>query len=149
MKSLFDKPTYEEIISRLNTLTPQSQRKWGKMEAAQMLAHCKAAFMVPLSEKKLPRMFIGRLLGWAIKKKLYNDEPWKQNLPTAPQFLIKDQREFETEKQQLTELVTAFYTKGPDKVGNFPHPFFGTYTKEQWGQSMYKHLGHHLTQFGV
>ena len=149
MKSLFDKPTYEEIISRLNTLTPQSQRKWGKMEAAQMLAHCKAAFMVPLSEKKLPRMFIGRLLGWAIKKKLYNDEPWKQNLPTAPQFLIKDQREFETEKQQLTGLVAAFYTKGPGKVGNFPHPMFGTYTKEQWGQSMYKHLDHHLTQFGA
>jgi Protein of unknown function (DUF1569) len=149
MKNLFEKPTCDEIISRLNTLTPQSQRQWGKMDAAQMLAHCKAAFMVPLSETKLPRMFIGRLLGWAIKKKLYNDEPWKQNLPTAPQFIIKDQRNFETEKQQLTELIKAFYTKGPDKAGNFPHPFFGTYTKEQWGKSMYKHLDHHLTQFGA
>ena len=149
MKSLFDKPTYEEVINRLNKLTPQSQRQWGKMDAAQMLAHCKAAFMVPLSETKLPRMFIGRLLGWAIKKKLYNDDPWKQNLPTAPNFIIKEQRNFETEKQQLTELINAFYTKGPDKVGNFPHPMFGTYTKEQWGKSMYKHLDHHLTQFGV
>src|SRR5438128_776049 len=122
MKSLFDKSVYEEVISRLDNLHSQSQRKWGKMEVAQMLAHCKAAFMVPLSEQKLP---------------------------TAPQFLVKDQRSFETEKQQLAGLIEDFYTKGPDKVGNFPHPFFGTYTKEQWGKSMYKHLDHHLTQFGV
>ena len=70
MKSLFDKPTCEEIISGLNKLSPQSQRQWGKMDVAQMLAHCKAAFMVPLSEKKLPRAFVGLLLGWVIKKKI-------------------------------------------------------------------------------
>ena len=149
MKSLFDKTTCEEIISRLNKLSPQSKRQWGKMDVAQMLAHCKVAFMVPLNEKKLPRAFVGILLGWMFKKKLYNDQPWKQNLPTSPQFIIKDQRNFETEKQTLTALVTEFYTKGPDKVGNHPHPFFGTYTKEQWGKSMYKHIDHHLTQFGV
>ena len=74
MKNLFDKPVYEEIITRLNSITPQSQRKWGKMDPSQMLAHCKAAFMVPLSDKKLPRAMIGRLLGWAVKKKLYNDD---------------------------------------------------------------------------
>ena len=149
MKSLFDKTTCEEIISRLNKLSPQSKRQWGKMDVAQMLAHCKVAFMVPLNEKKLPRAFVGILLGWMFKKKLYNDQPWKQNLPTSPQFIIKDQRNFETEKQALTALVTEFYTKEPDKVGNHPHPFFGTYTKEQWGKSMYKHIDHHLTQFGV
>ena len=126
MKSLFDKPTYEEIIGRINKLTPQSQRQWGEMDAAQILAHCKAAFAVPLSETKLPRIFIGRLLGWAIKKKLYNDEPWKYKLPTAPQFIVKDQRHFEIEKQELTELINVFYTKGPEKVGNFPHPMFGS-----------------------
>ena len=94
MKNLFDKDTYTEIIQRINTLTPQSQRQWGKMNVAQMLAHCKEAFKVPLSDKKMPRMFMGLLIGWMIKPKLYNEYPWKKNLPTAPNFIIKDERGF-------------------------------------------------------
>ena len=59
MKNLFDKDAYTEIINRINSLTSQTQRQWGKMNVAQMLAHCKEAFRVPLSEKKMPRMFLG------------------------------------------------------------------------------------------
>lgn len=149
MKSLFDTATYNEVMERLNSLTSESQRQWGKMDVAQMLAHLQAAFKVPLSDKPLPRMFIGRLLGWMMKSKLYDEKPWGKSLPTAPDFIIKDQRDFETEKQQAIDLITKFYQSGPEKVGNFPHPFFGSFTKEQWGQSMYKHLDHHLHQFAV
>ena len=149
MKSLFDKEAYNEILQRMDALTPQSQRKWGKMEVAQMLAHCKEAFRVPLSDKKMPRLFIGRMLSWMIKSKMHNESPWKKNLPTAPDFLIKDQRNFDDEKGELTGLISNFYTAGPGNVGKFPHPFFGKFTQEQWGKSMYKHLDHHLVQFGV
>ena len=149
MKNLFDKDSYEEIIRRINTLTPASQRLWGKMEVAQMLAHCKEAFKVPLSDKKIPRMFIGYLLGWMMRSKLYNETPWGKNLPTAPNFLIKDERDFNTEKNGLLELITKFNRLGAGNVGKFPHPFFGKLTQEQWGKSMYKHLDHHLSQFGV
>jgi hypothetical protein len=149
MKNLFDKDTYAEITSRINALTPQSQRQWGKMDVAQMLAHCKEAFKVPLSDKKMPRMFMGILIGWAFKKKLHNESPWKQNLPTAPNFIIKDSRDFEKEKQELMDLINQFHNGGLNKVGRFPHPMFGTFTTEQWGKSMYKHLDHHLMQFGV
>ena len=149
MKSLFDKESYEEIISRMNTLTPDTQRQWGKMNVAQMLAHCKEAFKVPLSDKKMPRMFMGILLSWMMKSKLYNEEPWKKNLPTAPNFIIKDQRNFDIEKKELAELITKFYAAGHGNVGKFPHPFFGTLTQEQWGKGMYKHLDHHLMQFGA
>ena len=149
MKSLFDNATYNEVIQRFNNLSPGSQRQWGKMDVAQMLAHCKEAFKVPLSDTKVPRMFMGRLMGWMIKPKLYNESPWKKNLPTAPNFLIRDQRNFDTEKRELSDLITQFYTKGHGNIGKYPHPFFGTFTQEQWGKSMYKHLDHHLTQFRV
>jgi hypothetical protein len=149
MKSLFDTDTYHEIMRRLNKLTPQSQRKWGKMDVAQMLAHTTQPFKVPLSKKKIPRIFLGRLLGWIIKSKLYNDSPWKQNLPTSPDFLIKDQRVFDGEKHNLTEMIEAFHKAGPDGISKFPHPFFGRFTPDQWGKSMYKHLDHHLKQFGA
>ena len=149
MKNLFDTDTHTELINRINTLGPESQRLWGKMNVAQMLAHCKEAFKVPLSDKKMPRIFLGLLVGWMIKPKLHNDAPWKKNLPTAPNFIIKDERDFEKEKQALTELIDRFYLGGPEKVGLFPHPMFGSFTKEQWGKAMYKHVDHHLQQFGV
>ena len=149
MKNLFDAGVYNEITERINKLTPQSQRQWGKMNVAQMLAHCKEAFKVPLSDKKMPRMFLGLLVGWMVKAKLYNDSPWKRNLPTAPNFIIKDERDFEKEKKELTSLINQFYTGGPGNVGRFPHPMFGSFTAEQWGKSMYKHLDHHFQQFGV
>jgi hypothetical protein len=149
MESLFDTDAYNEILQRMNALTPQSQRGWGKMDVAQMLGHCKEAFKVPLSDKKMPRLFMGRMLSWMMKSKMFNEDPWKKNLPTAPGFLIKDQRNFDLEKGELTELITRFYTAGHGNVGKFPHPFFGTFTQEQWGKSMYKHLDHHLKQFGV
>ncbi len=149
MESLFDQTTYNSIVERINKLTPASQRLWGKMNVSQMLAHCKAAFGVPLSEKPMKRSMLGLMLGWAFKSKLYNESPWKQNLPTAPSFIIKDEREFEKEKQELTNLINRFYTKGHGNVGKFPHPMFGSFTQDQWGQAMYKHLDHHLRQFGV
>ncbi|MCX6313213.1 MAG: DUF1569 domain-containing protein [Sphingobacteriales bacterium] len=149
MKNLFDESVHQEIFQRIKSLSAESQRQWGKMDAAQMLAHCIEAFKVPLSDKKMPRMFLGLMLGWAIKPKLYNESPWQKNLPTAPNFIIKESRNFEAERTALLELVQKFYDGRNGGVGKFPHPMFGTLTQEQWGKSMYKHLDHHLKQFGV
>lgn len=149
MKNLFHQEAYNECMQRLQSLTATSQAKWGKMNVAQMFAHCIEAFKVPLSEKKLPRMFLGVLIGWMIKSKLYNDSPWKRNLPTAPNFIIKDERDFNKEKEKLIQFIQQFHHAGPNGISKYPHPFFGKFTPEQWGQSMYKHLDHHLTQFGV
>lgn len=149
MQNLFDKPVYDEIISRINKLTPASVAQWGKMNVAQMLAHCKEAFRVPLSNKKMTAPLLMRLIGRLMKAKLYNDSPWKKNLPTAPNFIIKDERDFEKEKKELLELINQFCSAGPSGVGKFPHPFFGKFTPEQWGMSMYKHLDHHFRQFAA
>ena len=149
MKNLFDKSCSEEITARISKLSLQSQRQWGKMDVSQMLAHCKEAFKVPLSDTPLKQMFIGRLLGWAFKKSLYTEKPWKQNLPTAPQFIVKDSRNFDTEKNELLSLLNKFHNSVPADIEKITHPMFGKFTGEQWGKAMYKHLDHHLTQFGV
>ena len=148
IKNLFDAAAHREIVERLHQLTPSSQALWGKMNVSQMLAHCKRAFRVPLSEKPLPRMFFGRMIGWLLKHKLYNSTPYRKSLPTAPDFIIRDQREFEKEKTELLKLVNQFQS-APKKIGLYPHPFFGKFTRKQWGLSMWKHLDHHLRQFGV
>lgn len=149
MKNLFDKTVYEEINGRMNQLTAGSQRLWGKMEVAQMLAHCNQAFKVPLSEKSPPKMYPFALIGWMMKSKLYNDAPWSKGLPTAPSFKIADPRNFEKERSQLTDMITRFHQSNPASIEKIVHPVFGRFNGEQWGKAMYKHLDHHLTQFGV
>lgn len=148
VKNLFEAPTYQEIIGRLNKLTPATQRQWGKMTVSQMLAHCKEAFKVPLTDKSMKGYFFLSLIGPLFKKKLYSNKMWPHGLPTAPNFVIKDERDFEKEKNELISLINRFHTE-PGKVGRYPHPVFGKFTSEQWGKSMWKHLDHHLRQFGV
>jgi hypothetical protein len=149
MKNLFHKEAYAEIIDRLGLLNRASVGKWGIMTVSQMLAHCAEVLNVPLHDKKQPRLFIGRIVGWAFKKRLYDDIPFKRNLPTATNFRISNEREFVEEKTKLQKLVDEFFNKGPEGAGRHPHPMFGSFSTEQWGMSMYKHLDHHLRQFGV
>ncbi len=149
MESLYDTNTYERINSRLSRLNPASRPTWGKMDVGQMLQHCSRTFKFALSDKPTPRSLMGILMGWAFKKQLYNETAWKQGLPTAPQLRVTDKRNFDEELKNLQKNITEFYTRGPGKTGMFPHPMFGRFTKEQWGQMMYKHLDHHFRQFGV
>ena len=75
------------------------------MTAAQMLAHCQQPLRVALGELPLKRMLIGVLFGRMAKKKLLSSTPWKPGMPTAREFLVKEARDFETEKQKLLLLV--------------------------------------------
>ncbi len=146
VKNLFDPTVKQEIIDRINQLRSASQRKWGKMDVAQMLAHCQAPLGVPLGKHQLKRNFIFSLIGPLFKSQLYNDKPFKQNLPTDKSFKIAGQREFETEKGKLIDMINSF---SEEKIINDIHPFFGKLTLEQWSRGNWKHLDHHLQQFGV
>lgn len=147
MKTLFDSDSYNEIIKRIETVTYDAQPLWGKMNSPQMIHHCQKALEIPLEKAtvKSPGLFM-KLLMKTFKTTLYNDKPWRQNLPTAKEFLVRDDKDFEPEKEHLLCLLEEFYSKGIN--GNFPiHPIFGRFTNHQWGQSQYKHMDHHLRQF--
>lgn len=147
MQSLFTKSAYDEILTRLDNLSPESQAQWGKMNVAQMLAHCSEPLKVPLEKLNMAKPNpLMKLLFSFFKKSLYNDKPWKHGLPTSKEFKIVDQRDFQQEKEQLKSLIGEFYAER-DKNEWPPHPFCGHFTTAQWGQMQYKHLDHHFRQF--
>ena len=148
MKNLFHPEALQEITSRINQLRPESERKWGKMGPAQMLAHCAQAMQTSVGSAKPKRMFISYLAGPFLRKLTVNQKRFQKNLPTDPNFLINDQRDFETEKARLLGLINQFISNGPAKVPAHPHPLFGKLNADQWGGLAYKHLDHHLRQFG-
>ena len=149
MKSLFNAPDNQEVIDRINALSPASKPLWGKMQAAQMLAHAQQPLKVALGELKLKRGVMGFLFGKMAKKQMLAEGDLKRNMPTAREFLIRTDVLFEEEKKKLIALVQRFYQNGPQGLMKDDHPFFGKLTTEEWDKLQYKHLDHHLKQFGV
>jgi Protein of unknown function (DUF1569) len=150
MKNLFDPTAAAEVKARLLKLRPESERQWGTMNPAQAVAHCCGGMQMALGETRPKRMMIGRLLGGLIKRlALGNDEPMRRNTPTVPEIVVADARELDTERQRLLGMIDRFTAGGPAGCTTYPHSFFGRLTPEQWAVLMYKHLDHHLRQFGA
>ncbi len=149
MKNLFEKEAVDEVISRIDKLQPAMQRQWGKMDVAQMMAHCSSALDMASGKLNLPRMFVGRLIGPLAKPVYVNEKPFSKGNPTAKQLVVSDQRDFVREQAQLKEKVVQFHQGGETQCTCHPHPFFGSLTPYEWSRGMYKHLDHHLRQFGA
>ncbi|MFK7750180.1 MAG: DUF1569 domain-containing protein [Kordia sp.] len=151
MKSLFDENALEEIQQRIDSLTAESVPSWGKMSVGQMCTHCQKPLEVAMGTMKFSGKkpgFMKRLIFKIYKPLMYNDKAWSQNLPTVRDFIVRDEKDVAAEKAKLTELVTAFH--GHKDATEWPsHPMFGNFTPEQWGKMQYKHLHHHLSQFGA
>jgi hypothetical protein len=150
MKNLFDATTASEIRTRLETLRPDSQRQWGKMTPAQALAHCARSTEWTVKDSFPPRIFIGRILGGFVKPHIFKDDaPLRPGSPTTRELIVRGEPDFDAERQRLTKLLDRFVAAGPAGCTTHPHPFFGKLTAEEWAILMYKHLDHHLRQFGA
>jgi len=150
MKSIFDEETYKECLARIDQLTTDTQPQWGKMNAAQMLAHCCEIQDVANGKDLKGTPFLVKLFKNMVRKTVVGEKPYKKNSPTHPQYK-KDgfQCDFDTEKNRLSATMSKFYNEDPEILAQIIHPLFGKMTRDEKGWAIYKHLDHHLDQFGV
>ncbi|WP_316736438.1 DUF1569 domain-containing protein [Pedobacter aquatilis] len=150
MKNIFQSTVTDEIIGRINNLKPETPQLWGKMNVAQMLAHCNVSYeLVYDNIHPKPNAFMKFIMKALVKNLVVNEKPYKKSSQTAPAFIIVDEREFEKEKVRLIEYINK--TKGLGEAhfdGKESHSF-GKLNKIEWNNMFYKHLDHHLNQFGV
>ena len=149
METIFDSQTFEDIAGRLNKLTPASQRQWGTMTQAQMLAHISVPLQVALGDIVPKRKLSARITGPFFKNVILGKEQYAQGLPTDPSFKIIEEKDFDTEKKQATDLLNRFYSTGKQDAEGRKHTFFGKMSADEWVIYTYKHFDHHLRQFGV
>src|ERR1700721_4772458 len=89
-KSLFEAATLEEVNGRMALLRPDGERLWGKMSAAQMLAHNAAAMEMAVGITFPPRRFVGRLFGPLAKNAIFTKgKPFRRNSPSAKSLIKK------------------------------------------------------------
>jgi Protein of unknown function (DUF1569) len=145
MKTILGETTRDALIARINALSENSLAQWGKMNAYEMMKHCRKSDEMFNGTTTYKRVFIGRIIGRFVLKSVLKDEkPLQRNSPTVPQLRIKESGDFDAERAKWLALVEAY---SHFSNSEFVHPFFGKMTKEQIGFLVYKHIDHHLRQF--
>jgi hypothetical protein len=147
---IFNSSDYELIVARIKSLSDTSYRQWGTMTLPEMLEHCSIQLKMAVFEIQgtkhegsfVLRTSFGRWMG------LYGPR-WKKGTITPSQMNIKRQtliiKNFTDEHSQLLNYLKVILTKD-----NFQeHPIFGKLNKKDWGRLIWKHLDHHLRQFGA
>ncbi|AWG20738.1 hypothetical protein FFWV33_03875 [Flavobacterium faecale] len=150
MKNIFEKTVVTEIENRINQLQPVSTAKWGKMNVSQMLAHCNITYEMVFEDKHpKPKAIQKWLLKTFVKKVVVGDKPYTKNGRTAPVFVITTNKNFKLEKDRLIAHLQKTASLGASFFDGKESHSFGQLTQEEWNNMFYKHLEHHLTQFGV
>ena len=150
MKNIFDAKETNTVIDRINKLEPITKPLWGKMSADQMLAHCNVTYEMAFEDKHpKPNGFTKFMLKLFVKNTVVGDKPYKKKGRTAPQFLITNARNFVEEKARLIDYLKKSQSLGENHFDGMESHSFGKLTKQEWNNMFYKHLNHHLNQFGV
>ena len=150
MENIFDESISDGTIKRINLLKSESQPKWGKMSAGQMLAHCNVTYELVFENKhSKPKGFKKWMLKTFVKNIVVGEKSYKKNSRTAPEFLITEEKDFKSEKERLIAYIRKTQELGADYFNGKDSHSFGKLTKEEWNNMFYKHIDHHLNQFGV
>ncbi len=149
MNNLFNESDVSSILERIGRLSAGSQRQWGKMDVSQMLAHCHVSMETAMGKNVIKRVFIGRIIGPLLRKKVLGEKPFGKNSPTDRSYIFTGPLNLEEERAKLNSSVKKFLEGGPAGCTTHPHPFFGHFSPEEWAVFQWKHLDHHLRQFGV
>jgi hypothetical protein len=149
MKSILVISEKNELIARINKLKSCMEPLWGIMNASRMCIHCTVSLKIALKEIA-PEIIDEYLkIGRTVKDKVLETEIFTKNLPTSKEFLVKDDGNFEVNRDTLIDYINRFAEINPESPEKAVHPYLGEMTVKEWGILIWKHTNHHLNQFGV
>ena len=147
MPSLFDPQASETFRSRIDRLTANSQPLWGKMNVGQMVVHCTA--QMRLASGELTAAPFNTPARWfPLKQLIVYVLPVPKSVPTLPELRDPLTTGWEKDRDELKNCVARLAAQDRGKPWP-PHAAFGELTPSQWGRLIWKHLDHHLRQFGA
>ena len=150
MRSIFERKRREELLRRLDQLRQDSPRRWGRMSAHHAVCHLSDSFKACLGDRPLPssapdvRRRIMRFTAFTLPL------PWPKGVPTSAQVdPLKEGSSpgsFAEDVAALKKLITRFAETDGSLA---PHYTWGRMSRGEWGRYGYRHVDHHLRQFGA
>jgi len=149
MKTVAEPAVLAQLIHRLTALTPASARRWGTLSAHEMLCHLGDAAASVLGRPGGPPAPKRRLRKWLA---LYTSLPWPHGLRTPrsvdPRLDGSRPGEFEADRARAIQGLQALASAAPDALPR-GHGRFGHMVPRDWHRWAYRHIDHHLRQFGL
>lgn len=145
MPTLLDPAARAELVQRLRRVTPDAARRWGRMTAPQMICHLADHMRVGLGE--IPVRDVSNAFGRTVLKWLAVDLPlrWPHGLRTAREMQSSPPTDWDSDVGAVEGLIERVAMGGAAGV----HPLYGPLTPHVWARLSWKHIDHHLRQFGV
>jgi hypothetical protein len=147
MKTVWNAPEQRELHDRIARLTPSSPRQWGKMNVSQMVMHLVEALRMTSGELVIPSKNVP-LRYTPVKQLVICWLPFPKNAPTAKELTERPPTDWNTDLRELQSRLDDLVRRGASATAA-EHPAFGTMTPKLWGVLVYRHMDHHLRQFGV
>lgn len=146
MRTLWNDADRASIETRIGALSPDLPARWGKMDAPGMVAHLAASMRMTLGTLPIPMRRLP-LRYFPLKQLILYVLPMPKGAPTAPE-LQRPCVSWDDEMRALREGLDEFAQR--EARGSWPaHPAFGAMSGRAWGVLAYKHIDHHLRQFGA
>ena len=146
MTILHDPAIRDAIVARIRSLSPSTQRRWGKMSVDQMLWHCNQVLGTSLGDVQVPLRRPPFPI--PVVKFILLRMPWPHGAPTAPEYVAQGSLDFEAERKKCLELIDRFAARKPEAT-DWPRAVFGPLTGQEWSRLHAVHLNHHLKQFST
>ncbi len=148
-----DPTTLESLIGRLRALRPDAERRWGTLTAGEMLCHLadghQWVLAQPASSEGASKIRSRPILKWVA---LYSPLPWSKRAQTHPSADPKREGtrpgDFEADRERAIESLRKI-AEAPAAELSPVHELFGPMSARDWYRSVYRHVNHHLCQFGM
>jgi hypothetical protein len=147
MKSIWQDQHREEINDRVGRVSWDRPGAWGKFTAPKMICHLADSLKMamgdlPVAPKRLPIRYP------PLKQLIIYAAPFPKGAPTAPELLAREPREWANDVADVQALLARAASARTTET--WPeHPAFGRLSKRAWGVLIYRHMDHHLKQFGA
>ncbi|HJU90011.1 MAG TPA: DUF1569 domain-containing protein [Gemmatimonadaceae bacterium] len=148
MRSVWQEDARQDLITRLEKLTPTTRGTWGRMTAPQMICHINESIRMAFGEVPTTdrRAFFRHP---PLKQLVMYWLPWPKGVPTAPELLARVPASWDADVAECRDLLQRFARESPARSGWPRHPAFGSMTAAQWGYLTYRHVDHHWKQFQI
>jgi hypothetical protein len=134
------------ILQRLQRVRPDARPAWGTLDAPRMLCHVADQMRVALGDapcRPVHSFATRTLLKFLVIHTGF--QPPRGEIRTAPEMLASQPSSWDADLAACLALAERVARGTAQAV----HPMFGPLSPEEWGKLCWKHLNHHLVQFGV
>jgi hypothetical protein len=147
MKSIWQDETRRELSDRVGAAVWDRRAEWGKFSAPKMVCHLADSLKMAMGDLKVPTKRLP-IRYPPLKQFIIYLAPFPRSAPTAPELLVRAPREWANDIADVQDLLAR--AGSARTTATWPeHPAFGKLSKRAWGVLIYRHMDHHLRQFGA